>query len=183
VPNYFSLLTTLQSPFAEAAAPCPPAGTLLAPHVQNDGVSQSHAEQLSPEQVAQANETRDDKKKDKLLRQKSLEHARAAFAMTINDKEGWPTPLSIAAAEEIQAKAKKSSRGRAPSQPLLYVGQVFPTKNALLSRIMSYHEILKRRSHTADSRGLLLEQGCPFDGCNYKLTASFKAIPATQTGA
>lgn len=138
---------------------------------------------MSPEQLAQANETRDAKKKQKLLRQKTLEHYRADVAMTINDKEGWPTPLPIAEAEEIEAKAKKSSRGRVSCLPLLYVGQVFPTKNAMLSRSMSYNEAVKRRSHTATSRGLSLEQGCPFDGCAFKLSASFKALPATQPGA
>lgn len=135
--------------------------------------------ELSPEQIAHANAVRDAKKKLKLQRQKYLEHARAAFAKTINDKEGWPMPLTIVAAEQINCQAKKHSMGRVPSLPLLYVGQVFSSKNALLSRIMTYHEINKRRSQTANSRGLFLEQGCPFDDCKFALTASFKAIPAT----
>jgi hypothetical protein len=138
--------------------------------------------ELSPEQIAHANAVRDAKRK-RLQRQKSAEHARAAFAKSINDQEGWPLPLTIIAADQTQSQADKPSRGRVPSLPLLYQGQVFQTKNALLSCVMTYHEIKKRRTVTNDSRGLSVEQGCPFPECDYKLSASFKAIPATEPGA
>ncbi len=138
--------------------------------------------ELSPEEKAHANAVRD-AKRQRLQRQKSLEHARAAFAKTINDHEGWPLPLTIIAAEQTQSQSLKTIRGRVPSLPLLFEGQVFPTKNALLSCVMTYHEINKRRTVTKDSRGLSVEQGCPFAECDYKLTASFKAISATEPGA
>ena len=114
--------------------------------------------ELSPEEIAHANDVRD-AKRQRLQRQKSLEHARAAFAKTINDQEGWPLPLTITAAEQAQSQSLKTIRGRVPSLPLLFEGQVFPTKNALLSCVMTYHEINKRRTVTKDSRGLSVEQG------------------------
>jgi hypothetical protein len=125
--------------------------------------------ELSPEQIAEF-DALSAKKKAKLQRQKQLQTQRSQVAASKNEEEGWPMPLRMSEADAIYS-ATTSRIG------LLYRGQVFKTKNTLISRTMTFHEVVKRRYVMGESRALLLKHMCPFPGCKYTLEASFKSLP------
>ena len=80
-------------------------------------------------------------------------------------------PLRMSEADAIHSAATTIGIG------LLYPGEVFKTKNSLISRSMTYHDVVKRRYVMVKSRALVVKHECPFPNCKFVLMATFKSMP------
>ena len=106
---------------------------------------------LSAEQVEKMKQTMFSKKKSKAKK--------VVQAKELNDTEaGFPMPLTVEQAKQLQFR----------------VGLERPTKNALLSVLMSFHEREQKRYVTKVSRQTELKATCPIPGCAFLCTAGMR---------
>ena len=97
---------------------------------------------------------------------RKLEGERAQEAKTRNDANGWPMPESKTEIAEMTKEERMS------------VGLRFPTKLALISRLMAISEHDKKRFLLSESRPLSVVGSCPFagtQGCPFELRVGFRS--------